>query len=93
MNDKLNDTSDSISQKLESMKKKPKKEKIEFDDTKPGKIKRTFYLTHYSNNKLNRINAKMLVKGDKISLSELIEKAIDSLYDIEMSERVKNFRG
>lgn len=92
MNNKLDETGDSISEKLNSMRK-PKKEKIEFDDTKPGKIKRTFYLTHYSNNKLNRINAKMLVKGDKISLSELIEKAIDSLYDIEMSERVKNFRG
>lgn len=92
MKDKLDETGDSISEKLNSMRK-PKKEKIEFDDTKPGKIKRTFYLTHYSNNKLNRINAKMLVKGDKISLSELIEKAIDSLYDIEMSERVKNFRG
>lgn len=93
MNDKISDTSDSISQKLSSMKRKPKREKIEFDDSKPGKIKRTFYLTHYSNNKLNRINAKMLVKGEKSSLSELIEKAIDALYDIEMSERVKNFRG
>jgi len=92
MNDKINDTSESIKKKLESMNKKELMEKIEVDDTKPGKIKRTFYLTHYSNNKLNRVNAKMMLNGERVSLSDLIEKAIDALYDIEMSKRVKNFK-
>lgn len=87
--DKVEEARESISEKLKQFGKKKKKEKIEFDDTKPGKTKRTFYLTHYSNNKLNRINAKMLVKGDKVSLSDLIERAIDALYDVEMGERIR----
>lgn len=79
MNDKIKDTSNSIKGKLSAMKRKPKKEKIECDESKQGKIKRTFYLNHYSNNKLNRISAKLIVNGEKVSLSSLIEKAIDSL--------------
>lgn len=95
MKKKPEETHESISNRLKNFGKKPikeKKEAVEIEDSSPKKTKRTFYLSHYSNSKLNRINAKMLVKGEKTSLSDIIEKAIDSLYDIEMSERAKNFK-
>lgn len=75
---------------LEEEIEKPKREKkINFDDSAPGKVKRTFYLTNEANNKLNRINAKMMIKGDKVSLSNLIEQAIEKFYDLEMNERFR----
>lgn len=73
----------------EEVKEVVKEKKIKFDDTSPGKVKRTFYLSHHANNKLNRISAKMMVKGDKVSLSELIEKSIEKLYEEEMNERFR----
>jgi len=90
-------TGDSIKKKLsESIKEEEKEEvklepssKNEQDET--AKKKRTFYLSQYSNDKLNKLHAKMVIQGNKGSISEIIEKAIDKLYETEMSAHVKNW--
>lgn len=90
-------TGDSIKKKLsESIQEKEKEEiKLEHSsESEPdenSKKKRTFYLSQYSNDKLNKLHAKMIIQGNKGSISEIIEKAIDKLYESEMSAHVKNW--
>lgn len=90
MNDKPKKKREAIRIRLSKAGQKPKKKKISIDDSTPTKTKRTFYLADYSNDKLNLIYAKMIVRREKSSISSLIEKSIDLLYEIEMSEPVKN---
>lgn len=90
-------TGDSIKKKLSESVNEEKKEEVKLEPSvkevdENAKKKRTFYLSQYSNDKLNKIHAKMLVQGRKSSISEIIEKSIDKLYEEEMSAHVKNWR-
>jgi len=85
---KIENTTNSISGRLRlirhQQKEKAIKEKKAKQEEKERPIifkkKRTFYLTHESNDKLNKITARMMIRGDKVTFSDIIEKAIDELY-------------
>lgn len=90
---RLENTGKSIKDKLKKMdqsleKISQNKSDVEKKENPFGKVKRTFYLNYHCSNKLDKLRAKMLVEGRKISISDIVEKAIDLFYDKEMNEKL-----